>query len=190
MLRIAVLGSGEGSNFQAIANAIAAGELCAEITAVISDRVNSGILQKARKAGVPHVLHLDHRDAEIQARLVGALTGRCDLICLAGYMRIVRPPLLTAFPRRIVNIHPSLLPAYPGKDAWKQAFAAGEKSTGCSIHYVDEGIDTGQVIAQAEVPILPDDTPKSLHARIQQQERFLYPRTLQRLIADGTFSPL
>jgi phosphoribosylglycinamide formyltransferase-1 len=101
-----------------------------------------------------------------------------ELVILAGFMRVLKSPMLEAFPRRILNIHPSLLPKFPGLEAWKQALAAGEKVTGCTVHYVDEKIDHGDVIAQREVPILPNDTPESLHARIQIAEHELYPEVI------------
>jgi phosphoribosylglycinamide formyltransferase-1 len=101
-----------------------------------------------------------------------------DLVVLAGFMRVLKEPMLTAFPRRIINIHPSLLPKFPGIEAWKQALAAGEKITGCSVHFVDAGIDSGEIIGQRKVPVLADDTPESLHARIQIAERALYPEVI------------
>jgi phosphoribosylglycinamide formyltransferase-1 len=104
-----------------------------------------------------------------------------ELVVLAGFMRLVKAPLLRAFPRRIINVHPSLLPKYPGLEAWKQALAAGETWTGCTVHYVDEGMDTGEIIAQRQVPILPGDTPASLHARIQVAEHALLPDVIARL---------
>ena len=103
-----------------------------------------------------------------------------ELVALAGFMRVLKEPMLNAFPRRIINLHPSLLPKFPGMEAWKQALDAEEKSTGCTVHFVDSGIDTGEIIAQREVPVLPNDTPESLHARIQIAERELYPEVIRR----------
>jgi len=108
-----------------------------------------------------------------------------ELVILAGWMRMIKAPLLAAFPRRIINIHPSLLPVFPGLEAWKQALAAGVSETGCTVHYVDEGMDSGEIIAQCRVPVLPGDTPERLHARIQVAEHELYPEVLRQLIAAG-----
>ena len=158
--------------------------------AVTADNAAAGILERARKAGVPAVpvdpgpfrTKLgDAAQKEIRDRMVAA---GVDLILLAGFMRIVREPLLSSFPRRILNIHPALLPAFPGLEAWRQALEAGVAETGCTVHYVDAGMDTGEVIAQRRVPVLPGDTPASLHARIQQQEHQLYPEVVARLGAE------
>ncbi len=189
-LRLGVLGSGSGSNFQAILDAIGDGRLDAEVALVVADNAAAGILERARKAGVPAVpvdpgpfrTKLgDAAQKEIRDRMVAA---GVDLILLAGFMRIVREPLLSSFPRRILNIHPALLPAFPGLEAWRQALEAGVAETGCTVHYVDAGMDTGEVIAQRRVPVLPGDTPASLHARIQQQEHQLYPEVVARLGAE------
>jgi phosphoribosylglycinamide formyltransferase-1 len=189
-LRLGVLGSGKGSNFRAIADAIAESQLDAEIAVVISDVESSGILELARHRGLraeylapgPFKTKLDP-DAEL--RLVQMLrAARVDYVVLAGYMRMIKAPLLEAFPRRIINIHPSLLPAFPGLEAWAQALAAGVPTTGCTVHYVDAGMDTGDIIAQREVPILPGDTAATLHARIQEAEHQLYPEVLARLTRD------
>ncbi len=107
-----------------------------------------------------------------------------EVVVLAGFMRMIKAPLLEAFPRRIINIHPSLLPAFPGIEAWTQALAAGAAVTGCTVHYVDAGMDSGEIIAQRQVPVLRDDTPESLHARIQAQEHFLYPEIIATLAAE------
>ena len=109
-----------------------------------------------------------------------------DVVVLAGFMRVLKDPMLDAFPKKIINIHPSLLPKFPGIESWKQALLAGEKTTGCTVHYVDAGIDSGEIIAQSEVPILPDDTPESLHARIQTAERQLFPAVIGELAARAT----
>lgn len=183
-LRLGVLGSGKGSNFRAILEAIAAGRLEAEVVLVASDVEGAGILRLAEEAGIATATVLDPRyktrlSPETEAELVGRLqTAGVDLVVLAGYMRLVKAPLLEAFPHRIINIHPSLLPKFPGLEAWRQALEAGEPSTGCTVHYVDAGMDTGEIIAQAEVPVLPGDTAESLHKRIQVAEHKLYPEVI------------
>lgn len=188
-LKLGVLGSGKGSNFRAIADAIARGELAAEVRIVISDLETAGILQFARERGIRAEFVEPGRfktklEPEAEARLVTLLReAGVDWVVLAGYMRMVKAPLLDAYPRRIVNIHPSLLPAFPGLEAWKQALAAGVKETGCTVHYVDAGMDTGEIIAQRAVPVLPGDTAETLHARIQVAEHALYPEVLARLRA-------
>lgn len=183
-LRLGVLGSGKGSNLDAIFRAIQDRAIPAEVAVVLSDVRDAGILEIGRA----HRVHSKFvYPGEARARLdpasehnfVNALRqDRVDLVVLAGFMRIVGPELLAAFPRRIINIHPSLLPKFPGLRAWEQALAAGEKVTGCTVHYVDEGVDTGEIIAQAEVDVLPDDTAESLHARVQEAEHVLYPEVI------------
>ncbi|MEY2599122.1 MAG: Phosphoribosylglycinamide formyltransferase [Verrucomicrobiota bacterium] len=189
-LRLGVLGSGKGSNFRAIAEAIGAGRLDAEVRIVVSDMAGAGILGYARELGVraealPESAYKTKLEPELEERLVGMLVeAGVELVVLAGYMRMIKAPLLEAFGGRIVNIHPSLLPAFPGLRAWKQAVEAGAKVSGCTVHWVDAGMDTGPVIAQREVPVLEGDTPESLHARIQEAEHALYPEVLAR-IASG-----
>jgi phosphoribosylglycinamide formyltransferase 1 len=184
---IGVLGSGKGSNFRAIMESIQAGRLNAKVRLVISDVPDAGILAVAREFQVPAVYVPPGKfrtklEPEVEADVVKRLQGAgVELIVLAGFMRLVRTPLLRAFPRRIINIHPSLLPKYRGLEAWKQALAAGETLTGCTVHYVDEGMDTGEIIAQRQVPVLPGDTPGSLHARIQAAEHALLPDVIARL---------
>lgn len=183
--RLAVLGSGKGSNFEAVARAIDAGTLTAEIAVVISDMADAKILELAKARGIPAIQiepgsekggHLgDAALKEIVDRLTAASV---DLVILAGFMRIVRAPLLSAFAGRILNIHPSLLPKYPGLGAWRQALKSGDSETGCTVHLVDEGVDTGTILAQAKVPILPGDDADTLHARIQEQEHRLYPQVI------------
>ena len=188
-LKLGILGSGKGSNFRAIADAIAKGELEAETVIVISDVAEAGILALARERGVrAEFVHPGRfrtkMEPEAEARLVVLLQeARVDLVVLAGYMRMIKSPLLEAFPGAIINIHPSLLPAFPGLEAWTQALAAGVPETGCTVHYVDAGMDTGAVIAQARVPVLPGDTPESLHARIQVEEHRLYPAVVAQIAA-------
>ena len=184
---LGVLGSGRGSNFRAIAEAIDAGELEAEVGIVLSDVENSGILAFARERALPaeYIAPGKFRtklEPEIEARIVALLRQHnVDLVVLAGYMRMVKAPMLEAFPRRMINIHPSLLPKFRGLEAWKQALEAGEKETGCTVHYVDAGMDTGPIIGQAKVEIMPDDTPAALHARIQVEEHKLYPEVIRKI---------
>lgn len=183
-LRLAVLGSGSGSNCQSIFNAIDDGRLDAEVVLVLSDHEDAYILERARQRGVP----TEYMDCggfrnkfplEVQEAVAARLQElQVDLVCLAGFMRLVKEPLLKAFPRRILNIHPALLPNFPGVEAWKQALGAGAKQTGCTVHYVDAGMDTGEILMQAYVPVLSGDTPESLHARIQVQEHILYPAAI------------
>jgi len=185
-LRLGVLGSGKGSNFRAIHEAIRTGRLDARVVVVCSDVVDSGILKLARDAGIATTWIEEKRfktrlSRECEEDLVERLrSAGVDLVVLAGYMRMLKAPMLEAFPRRIINIHPSLLPKFPGLEAWRRALEAGETVTGCTVHFVDEGMDSGEVIAQAEVPILPGDTPESLHARIQEAEHQLYPEWIGR----------
>lgn len=190
-LRLGVLGSGKGSNFRAIRDAIAAGRVDAEVVLVVSDVEGAGILKLAEEAGIRNATVTERRyrtklSPETETELVAMLkNARVDLVVLAGYMRMVKAPMLEAFPRRIINIHPSLLPKFPGLEAWRQALEAGEKTTGCTVHYVDAGMDSGEIIAQAEVPVLSGDTAESLHARIQTAEHELYPKVIARFKAEA-----
>ena len=183
-LRLAVLGSGSGSNCQSIFNAIDDGRLDAEVVLVLSDHADARILERARLRGVPAEVmdcagYKNKFPLEEQERVAQRLTElKVDLVCLAGFMRLVKEPLLRAFPNRILNIHPALLPNFPGVEAWTQALQAGARQTGCTVHYVDAGMDSGEIIMQAFVPVLPDDTPETLHARIQVQEHILYPAAI------------
>jgi phosphoribosylglycinamide formyltransferase-1 len=160
------------------------GRLNAEVRIVISDVENSGILSIARDFQVPGLFVHPGRfrtrlEPEVEEDVVRLLQGAdVEFVVLAGFMRIVKQPLLEAFPRRIINIHPSLLPKFPGLEAWKQALAATEKVTGCTVHYVDAAIDAGEILGSETVPILPDDTPESLHARIQKSEHVLLPAVI------------
>ncbi len=186
-MKLGILGSGKGSNFAAILEAIREGTLDAEVGIVVSDNPDAGILTLAKNAGLPTATVAESRfrtrlSPEVEAELVAHLRAAdVDLVVLAGYMRVVKDPLLDAFPRRIVNIHPSLLPAFRGLEAWRQALDAGVPVTGCTVHYVDAGVDTGEILAQAEVPVLPGDTAASLHARIQEAEHRIYPAVIQQL---------
>ncbi len=190
-LRLGILGSGKGSNFAAILRAIQAGDLDAEAAIVISDVPGAGILKLAAEAGIPaHTLieprYKSRLSPEVEARLAELLQGaQVDYVVLAGYMRVVKAPLLEAFPRRIVNIHPSLLPNFRGLEAWRQAVEAGAEKSGCTVHYVDAGVDTGEILAQSEVPVLSDDTAESLHARIQAAEHHLYPAVIRQLAKEN-----
>lgn len=185
-LALGILGSGKGSNCRAILEQISAGQLAAEARLVISDVFDAGILDIAREFGVPNAFlppgkFRTRLEPAAEMDLVKLLRDAgVELVVLAGFMRVLKEPMLTAFPRRIINIHPSLLPKFPGVEAWKQAFEAGEKVTGCTVHYVDAGIDSGEVIAQRKVPVMPGDTVESLHARIQVAERALYPEVIAR----------
>jgi phosphoribosylglycinamide formyltransferase-1 len=188
-LKLGVLGSGKGSNYLAIQEAIDAGALAAETRIVISDVETAGILEIARSRGVP-ALHLPpgkfrtRLEPEAEQRYVEALRrAEVELVVLAGFMRVIKQPLLDAFAGRIINIHPSLLPAHPGLEAWKQALLGGTVVTGCTVHRVDHGVDSGEIIAQRKVPVLPGDTPETLHARIQIAEHELYPAVIAQLAA-------
>jgi phosphoribosylglycinamide formyltransferase 1 len=184
---LGVLGSGSGSNMQAILDAIDAGALDARIGIVLSDHPDAFILERAKKRGIQTGV-IDcrgfrtkfpeeaQREAAQQLKSAGV-----EIVCLAGFLRLVKRPLLDAFPERVINIHPSLLPAFPGLESWKQALEAGVAETGCTVHFVDEGMDTGPIILQESLPILADDTAESLHARIQVLEHRLYPAALQKI---------
>jgi phosphoribosylglycinamide formyltransferase-1 len=183
-LRVGVLGSGKGSNLVAIAEACAAGRIPAEIALVLSDVAEAGILAHAKTRGLPARFlapgpfrtKLD--EASEHAYCVALQDAGVELVVLAGFMRVLKVELLRAFPQRIVNIHPSLLPAFRGLEAWKQALAYGVKFSGCTVHFVDDGVDSGPIIAQRVVPVLTEDTPATLHERIQQAERVLYPEVV------------
>ncbi len=189
-LKLGVLGSGKGSNFRAIMEQIIDGRLNAETRIVLSDVENSGILSLARDYNVPGLFVRPGRfksklEPEIEEDVVQLLReADVELVVLAGYMRVVKAPLLDAFPRRIINIHPSLLPKYPGLEAWKQALEAGETVTGCTVHYVNAAIDAGEILGQDRVPIDLGDTPESLHARIQVAEHRLLPAVLASIAAN------
>ena len=183
-LPIGILGSGKGSNCRAILEHIRSGDLAAEARVVISDVFDAPILDIAREFSIPNAYLAPGQfrtrlTPEAEGQLVEMLReAGVQLVVLAGFMRVLHAPMLQAFPQRIINIHPSLLPRFPGLEAWKQALAAGESVTGCTVHYIDEKIDHGQIIARQEVAILPNDTPETLHARIQIAERELYPAAI------------
>ena len=177
-MKIGILISGRGSNMVAIVDAVKSGEIPdAEVAVVISDKANAPGLEKARERGVEAVV-IERRGRtreDHDAEIINELKKHCvELVCLAGYMRLLSPSIVQAFPNRIINIHPSLLPAFPGLDAQHQAIEAGAKLTGCTVHYVDELLDHGEVILQRQVERRPDDTVETLSNRILEQEHELY----------------
>ncbi|HNQ73783.1 MAG TPA: phosphoribosylglycinamide formyltransferase [Verrucomicrobiota bacterium] len=188
--RLGVLGSGRGSNFVAIADAIAAGKIPAEISLVLSDVETAGILVEARSRQLaaryiaPGKFRTRLEDGIEQEYVATLRDAGANFIVLAGFMRVLKDPFLRAFPDRIVNIHPSLLPAFPGLAAWQQALDYGVKITGCTVHFVTAGVDTGAIIGQQSVAVLDTDTAATLHARIQAAEHELYPRCLAALARD------
>ena len=190
MTRIAVLASGRGSNFEALATAAGDGRLPARLVLLLSDRAEAGALAIAAKLGIPRevIRPLKARgrlDAASEARfLVACQAAGADWICLAGFMRILGPGFLGAFRDRVLNIHPSLLPAFPGLDAQGQAWAYGVRVSGCSVHLVDEGIDTGPLVMQRAVPVHAGDSAAQLAARILVEEHRLYPQALARLLTE------
>ena len=191
-LPIGILGSGKGSNCRAILERIRSGELAGEARLVISDVLEAPILDMAREFGVANVYLPPGRfrtrlEPQIEEQLAKILRDAgVELVVLAGFMRVLHEPVLKAFPRRIINIHPSLLPKFPGLEAWKQALVSGETVTGCTVHYVDEQIDHGKILAQKEVRILPNDTAETLHARIQALEHELYPAVIAQFCKEYT----
>ena len=191
-LHLGGLGSGAGSNMQSIVDAIAAGTLDADIKIVLADVEDAKILERARRHGIP-CRYLDC--APWKTKLEGVAEDECirilkeagvDIVVLAGFMRIVKPKLLAAFPNRVLNIHPALLPAFPGIHSWTQALDYGCKVAGVTVHFVDAGTDSGPIIVQRAVPVMEDDTPETLHARIQVQEHIAYPEAL-RIISSGNY---
>ncbi|MRR35264.1 phosphoribosylglycinamide formyltransferase [bacterium] len=194
LLKIGVLVSGNGSNLQAIIDRIEDGTLPARIACVISNKADAYALERAKSHSIPtHILdHRAHAGREsYDAALVELLRSHgVGLVVLAGFMRIVTPVLLGAFPHAVLNIHPALLPAFPGLHAQRQALQYGVKVSGCTVHFVDEGTDTGPIIIQAIVPVLDDDTENTLSARIQKEEHRIYPEAVNlfaqgRLTVDG-----
>jgi phosphoribosylglycinamide formyltransferase 1 len=182
LFRIGVLGSGKGSNFVAIADACAAGAVLAQVALVLSDVAEAGILERARERGIlarfipPGKFRTKLDEVAEQAYIAALRDAAVDLVALAGFMRVLKGEFLRAFEGRIINIHPSLLPSFPGLEAWKQALDHGVKVTGCTVHFVDAGVDSGPIIGQQTVPVLDDDTPGTLHQRIHAAEHELYPR--------------
>lgn len=198
MIRIGVLASGRGSNLQAILDAIEKGSLAANVAVVISNKKDAQALERATRHGVSAV-HLDPKSvaeesdprAAYDLKLLDVLREyQVELVALAGYMRIVTPVLIKAYPWKIMNIHPSLLPAFPGLHVQKQALEWGVKIAGCTVHFVNEGVDEGPIILQAAVPVHEDDTVDSLSDRILEQEHRIYPKAIQlfgenRLMVEG-----
>ncbi len=188
-----MLGSGKGSNFAAIADACASGKIPAEIAIVLSDVETAGILTLARERSLPAQFIPPGKfrtklDEEAEHAFVEALrAAQVDLIVLAGFMRVLKGEFLRAFEGRIVNVHPSLLPSFTGLEAWKQALDHGVKVTGCTVHFVDAGVDSGAIIGQQTVPVLDKDTPENLHARIHAAEHDLYPKCVA-AVARGEIS--
>jgi phosphoribosylglycinamide formyltransferase-1 len=191
--RIGVLGSGAGSNFVAIARAQAEGRLPAELALVLSDVPDAGIIGRAAEFKVParyiapgkFRTKLDEESENFYVRAL--LDAQVDLVALAGFMRVLKGEFLGAFEGRIVNIHPSLLPAFPGLEAWKQALEYGVKVTGCTVHFVDAGVDAGPIIGQQTVPVMENDTPDTLHQRIHAAEHELYPVCLTAIARGEAF---
>lgn len=182
-----MLGSGRGTNLDAIARHCARPESAVEIALVATDVETAGIRALAERHGlrqifIPPGKFRTKLDEEAEARFIAEIEGAgADLVVLAGFMRILKGEFLRAFSQRVINIHPSLLPSFPGLEAWKQALDHGVKLTGCTVHFVDQGIDSGAIIAQQAVPVLDGDTAETLHARIQQAEWELYPPTVERV---------
>lgn len=188
MVNIGILASGRGSNFQSIIDEIEAGRIAASIKLLIVDNAGAYAIERAKKHRIDY-LYLDpraseSRDAYFSVIAVELQKRGVELVALAGFMRIVRKPLIDAFPNRIMNIHPALLPAFPGLHGQKQAAEYGVRISGCTVHFVDEGMDTGPVIIQAAVPVCPDDTEDTLSARILKLEHRIYPEAI-RLYAEG-----
>jgi len=186
-VRLGILISGRGSNFEAISNQIAQRKLDAEIAIVISNRASAPGLEIARQRGIPMRLIPSQgleREAYDKLLIDELRIHEVELVCLAGFMRLLSADFVRAFPNRVLNIHPSLLPAFPGLDAQRQALDHGVKITGCTVHFVDEFLDSGPIVVQAAVPVLDDDTVEALSARILKQEHLIYPKAIQ-YMADG-----
>ncbi|MCS6960180.1 MAG: phosphoribosylglycinamide formyltransferase [Pseudanabaenaceae cyanobacterium SKYGB_i_bin29] len=188
--RLGILASGKGSNFVAIADAIAQGQLEAEIAVLIYNNPDAPVKERCQERGVPSIL-LNHRQfatrEALDERIAQTLAAyQVDLVVMAGWMRIVTNVLIDRFPRRILNIHPSLLPSFPGHRAVAQALEYGVKITGCTVHIVTLEVDRGPILAQAPVPVLPNDTVETLHQRIQQAEHQIYPPTIAAYLAQLT----
>ena len=186
--RLAILLSGRGSNFLALAAAVERGELPAEIVLVAGDRPEAAGLARARELGLPALAvparNEPSREAQEEKLLAALAAAGAEWICLAGYMRLLSPAFVRRYPQRILNVHPSLLPAFPGLDAQGQAFAHGVKVTGCTVHLVDEGLDNGPIVVQRAVAVAEHDTRDTLAARILEQEHRAYPEALRRLLTE------
>ncbi|MGK7345538.1 MAG: phosphoribosylglycinamide formyltransferase [Candidatus Nitrospinota bacterium M3_3B_026] len=191
-LKLAVLASGRGSNFQALIDACEAGGLNVEIVLLLTDNPAAGAIERARKHGAPYRV-IERREYRSREEFDSALADAveeagADLVCLAGFMRILSPEFLSRMGGWVINIHPALLPSFPGLDAQKQALDAGVRITGATVHFVDEGVDTGPIITQAAVPVEPGDTVETLSARILEKEHEIYPEAV-RMIAAGEARP-
>ena len=188
MLNIAVFASGRGSNFQSIIDSVKAGEIPAEINILISDNQKAGALKRAESEDIENIfINPDHFETkkDYEEELISILEGvNIDLIVLAGYMRILSPLFVKHFKNRIINIHPSLLPAFRGLDAQKQAVDYGVKYSGCTVHFVDQGMDTGPIIMQAVVPVAQDDSADDLASRILKEEHRIYPESIKLIAED------
>ena len=188
--RIGVLLSGRGSNFEALAESVSAGRIPgAEIAVVISNKPDAAGLEKAKTRGIPaRAIASKGLEREVYDRQVAAVLQeyRVDLICLAGYMRLLSPYFVAAFPERILNIHPSLLPAFPGLESQKQALEHGVKFAGCTVHFVDENLDAGPIILQAVVPVLDDDDERALSERILKEEHRIYSEAVK-IVLEGKY---
>jgi phosphoribosylglycinamide formyltransferase 1 len=188
--RIGVLLSGRGSNFEALAESVSAGRIPgAEISLVVSNIEGAPGVEKARRRGIPTCVIPSKglQREEYDRKVVAALEEKqVNLVCLAGFMRLLSPYFVSSFPNRILNIHPSLLPAFPGLEAQQQAFAHGVKFTGCTVHFVDENLDAGPIIVQAVVPILDDDTPEKLSERVLREEHRAYSEAV-RIVLEGRY---
>ena len=189
-LRIGVLGSGTGSNCEAILQACERGQIPGRVAVVVSDIPNAFILERARKRGIPAQFVGPSKfktklEPELETQIAGILReAGVELVALAGYMRVVKTPLLAPFAGKMLNVHPSLLPAFPGLHAWEQALNYGVRFTGCTVHFVNEGVDAGPIVLQQTVPVLAGDSPATLHQRIQVAEHTLLPAAI-RLFALG-----
>ena len=186
-MRLGILISGRGSNFEAIANSIARKKLDAEVAIVISNRANAPGIEIARERGIPlRIIPSAGMDRETYDKLLidELQTHEVDLVCLAGFMRLLSADFIRAFPNRVLNIHPSLLPAFAGLDAQRQALEYGVRITGCTVHFVDEYLDSGPIVIQSAVPVLDSDTVESLSARVLLQEHLIYSKAIG-YIADG-----
>jgi phosphoribosylglycinamide formyltransferase 1 len=193
-MKIGILISGRGSNMVALVDAVASGEIpSSEVAVVISDKADAAGLAKARERGVETVVierrgrNRKEHDAEIVAELQ---KRHVKLVCLAGYMRLLSPSFVAAFPARIINIHPSLLPKFPGLNIHERVLAAGETVSGCTVHYVNDDLDAGEIILQREVPVLPGDTTETLAARILDEEHRLYVDAVKKIATENTENPV
>ncbi|WP_100489266.1 phosphoribosylglycinamide formyltransferase [Sporolactobacillus pectinivorans] len=186
--KIAVFASGNGTNFQEIIESVARGEIAATVALMVCDQPGAAVIERAEKAGID-VLVVSRKDYPTKHAFEETIVEACkqhniDFIFLAGYMKLLGKTLLEAYPHKVVNIHPALLPSFTGLDAIGQAFRKGVKITGVTVHYVDEGMDTGPIIAQAAVPVKDGDTIDTLEARIHETEHKLYPQTIAKLLAE------